>query len=227
MANLHISTFSDDSSLSDDRLHRLAHELARNLLPAEDVLIKFGLSPETFAEVVQPNETFQRYYTESYAMWHGTANLPDRVKTKTAMILEEWLPEASRLLHDPLLNLPPKVQLAMFLGDLSGLKAQAAAAANGTNGAANNQVHVTINLGHGRQVVIEKKLDNVIEGEAEDITPPMPAQATTAVYMGEPTPPEPPPPPPPVQDLSHTPKSIPIRQPKLRAPSVRIRPTEI
>jgi len=172
MTNSIPSTFSSSDLLSDDRLHRLAHELARNLLPPETVFENFGITPELFQDKIQPNETFTRYYAESYALWHGVNNLPERVKTKAAMLFEEFMPEAARIIHDTSLNLPPRVQLAMFIAELGGLKPQPSAASAANNGASvNNKVHVTINLGHGRQVVIEKKLnDEVIEGEAVDIT---------------------------------------------------------
>lgn len=231
MPNLLPSTFSSDDLLSDDRLHRLAHELARNLLSPEDVLASFGITPELFQEKIRMNETFTRYYTESYALWHGVSNLPERVKAKAAMMFEEFLPEAHRIIHDPACNLPPKVQLAMFIAEIGGLKPQQNAAGVGANGGpANNKVHVTINLNHGRQIVIEKKLEPTIEGEAVDITPAPAAintPTTQPIFMGEPTPPPPPPPSPPKPDLSHTPIKVPVKQPKPRAPSVRIIPTEL
>lgn len=171
MANLVPSAFSDNNFLSDGQLQRLAHELARNLKEPAEVFAEFGISAEIFAERIRPSETFSQYYAESFAMWHGTANLPDRVKTKAAMMFEEWLPEAHRILHDPAANLPPKVQLAMFLGKLGGLEPQPLPSGASSGASVENKVHVTINLGHGRQIVIEKKLDKTIEGDAVDITP--------------------------------------------------------
>jgi len=171
MVNTIPSPFSDKNFLSDDQLQKLAHELARNLRTPVEVFNDFGITPEIFAERIQPNEMFTQYYAESYILWNGTANLPDRVKTKAAMMFEEFMPEAHRILHDPLANLPPKVQLAMFIGKIAGLEPQGAigGAAGAVNN--NNKVHVTINLSHGRQIVIEKQLDKEIEGEAVDITP--------------------------------------------------------
>ncbi len=233
MANSIPSAFSDNNFLSDEQMQKLAHELARDLRTPEEVLTDFGISMEDFQTRIRPSDTFTQYYAESFALWHGVSNLPERVKTKCAMAFEEFLPEAVRIMHDNSGNLPPRVQLAMFLGKLGGLEPMPGAS-SAPGAAVNNKVHVTINLGHGRQVVIEKQLNPTIEGESVDVTHEV--QHTPAVsYTGTPT--EAPKPEgemrPKGFPMTHTPMSANIEfppEPEVelpKNPAVKIRPSSV
>lgn len=156
----------DQLLLNDTLLSRLAYELARQIYPTDQVLATYHISEETFNARVMNNPAFMVYYAEAYSIWHESSNAVERTRLKSGNMFEDWLREADRLLHDPALSMAPKVELAKYLGRISGMEPAATQSTGGDRG-----VSVTINLGHARispkTITIEKTLTDV----PDEVTP--------------------------------------------------------
>jgi hypothetical protein len=145
---------------------RLAREIATDLFEVEDILKLHEISGQRW-EDIRSNRVFQKFLNEAVIEWQAATNTAERTKLKAASLLEEWLPEANRRLHDKGEALPAKVQLATLLKQLSGLGDKEA-----SQGGGGEKFNVTINLGSNK-ISIEKqvtqKVIDVTPTHAEDM----------------------------------------------------------
>lgn len=104
----------------EQRLIRLAREVAMDMAPLEEVLGRLGFTLQQFSEL-QRWPKFQRQLAAEVASWESAVNTHERVKLKSAAMIEDWLPEAHQRLHDRAESLAAKGEVAKLITRLAGM----------------------------------------------------------------------------------------------------------
>lgn len=132
-------------------LLRLAREIATDLNDIETILKAHQLTSKQW-DAIKDDARFQTLLKSEMEAWSAASNTPERVKLKSAMLVEEWLPEANKLAHDSSQTLTAKVELMKLLKSLAGLGIDRA------DITASERVSITINLGSDHKLKFEKQL---------------------------------------------------------------------
>ena len=141
----------------ESNIIQLAREIAINHLTTDQIQELYKITPEQWM-IIQRSPRFQKILEGELLAWQGATNTAERTKLKAGAMVEEWLPEANKRLHDPNEALTAKTELAKLVSRIAGLEAKE------TNGPGNGGFSVTINLGD-RPIQIDKPLPpRVIEG---------------------------------------------------------------
>lgn len=147
-------------------LNRLAEELGAGLRPPLAVWQSFGIVTRKDAEAVLGLGVFQEMLHEAHIRWHTKTNLRERIKAKTLVGMEQFLPDMFDDAMDPARPLHHRVQMWKFLGALAGLDAEASAA--GGMAAIGGGVSITIDLSGGGPGAEDPKVV-VIRGTGDDL----------------------------------------------------------
>lgn len=150
---------------TDAALARLASELARNIYPARLVLQNHKVDPETFQNIVVKHPHFQKLYREAHALWNSSEGVSDRISTKSAVLIEQWLEEANRLFHDKDQPMSGKNEMFKILAKMAKVDGSER---DGTGGDVGQRVIVNINLSSANAppVIIDRTHEpRTIEGE--------------------------------------------------------------
>lgn len=150
--------------ITDAQLQRLAQECAREIYPLGDILRAFKIDPIYFGANIIEHPRFVRYYSEATALWASAGNVQERIALKAAVILEEALPSIDALLHDTREGIMGKAKLVEWLSGVSGISGR-----KDGQPQPGDRVSITINMGAGHQVQIEKEIPaqvKTIEGDA-------------------------------------------------------------
>ena len=107
-------------SNSDLDLVRLAREIAMDILPLDKILEQYSISDETWSQL-QRNTKFNRLLASEVEMWTSADNTHERVKVKSAAILEEWLPQLYVRMSDDTEALPAVINAGQMLAKIAGL----------------------------------------------------------------------------------------------------------
>jgi hypothetical protein len=145
----------------DETLVKLAREIAMDIHAVDEILNRLAIPTEQW-EIISQTPRFRHLLEAATAEWGSALNTTERVRIKAATVIEEWLPEADRLLHDKVQLLSGKVEVAKLLRDLGGIgKPTAGDVGSGEH------FSVTINLGADAQLKFERKpvTSQVIDGE--------------------------------------------------------------
>ena len=145
---------------SHHRLAKLAKEVAYDHYTPEQLIERNNISISEWSEI-SAHPTFVKLLKEEILAWNGAANTNERIKLKSAALVENWLKEANEQLHNPEATLSSKTELAKLLTRIGGM------GLNDTNvtGAIGEKVNITINLGDDRPAKFTK--DITIESKAE------------------------------------------------------------
>lgn len=144
----------------------LAREIAMDMEEVDVILKNHNVTPAQF-EKISKDLRFVAILQSCVIEWTSATNTEQRIKLKSAYMLEGWLAEANSRLHDTKENLAAKVELAKFLGRLNnlGLGTHAPMAGDG------EKFSITINLGAGddkvkfEKVVAPKVIEHNSEGQ--------------------------------------------------------------
>lgn len=144
---------------------RLAREIAADILPLDKILANHGLDTDEW-NIIRSSPHFQQLLTSEIEAWNSAGNTHERVKLKSAAMIEEVLPEVYARVHDKAENLNHKAELLKWLKDLSGMGVRNASVA-GTG----ERLSITINLGADQKLQINRELsppsiEGVVESEA-------------------------------------------------------------
>lgn len=145
-----VSTLS--IGLTETQLVKLAREIAMDIQPIETILKQYSISSETW-DSLQRNSKFQQLLSSQVEEWNGAMNTHERVRAKSAAMLEEWLPELNNRMHDSGEALPAKIEAGKMLSRMAGIGVSAAEAGGG-----GTRFTVTINLGEDHKLSFEKQL---------------------------------------------------------------------
>jgi hypothetical protein len=139
---------------------RLARELAINLYDTESVLKANNIDPKEWG-AISKDRRFVKLLKSEMEAWNAANNTPERVRLKSAMLVEEWLLEANKLAHDGSQTLTARIELMKLLKSLGGLGVDRA------EGSIGERFSITINLGADQKLQFDKQLPHkVIEHEA-------------------------------------------------------------
>lgn len=157
------------SSVYDDvKLVKLARGIAMGMKDLPDILFANDLTQREFEEVsTLPH--FNRILEAELRSWANIDNAEDRVRVKSASLIEEFLPELYARLNDREENLMGKVK-ALELASKWARLGQTETPQQGHHG---DRVQVIINLGADNKLVYDKQLPpQVIEHEPAVINAP-------------------------------------------------------
>lgn len=135
----------------------LAKEIAADINELETILNTAGVDEKRW-EAIRVHPVFLEMLNSAKVEWSAATNTEQRVKLKSAAMLELWLEEANKALHDPQQTLAAKTELAKFIGRLAGLGLSNAHVEGG-----GERFSLTINLGADNQLKIETVTPKVIE----------------------------------------------------------------
>jgi hypothetical protein len=133
------------------RIVRLAREIAMQLRDLPDILKSHGV-PQTEFEKLKAHPYFVSVLTSELAAWEAAGNTHDRVKLKSAALIEEWLPELYASMSDRKEALSSRVKAAELAAKLAGMGVYDAK----LEGASADRVQITINMGADRKLEINK-----------------------------------------------------------------------
>lgn len=144
----------------DGLLVALAREIAADLRSLPDILVHFNVTDDQF-DRIKLLPRFNAYLEQHRAEWDSVSNTHERTRLKAAMLVEDWLPEAHRRIHDNKENLNAKTELAKLLARLAGMGIEKVDAT-----ATGDKISVTINLGSDHKLKFEHQLPpKVIDAE--------------------------------------------------------------
>ena len=109
-----------DTPNSDISMVKLAREIAMDIQPLPAILKQYAISDETWAQL-QRNTKFQMLLGSEVEAWQTALNTHERVKMKSAAMLEEWLPELNTRMHDAEEALPAVIEAGKMLARIAGL----------------------------------------------------------------------------------------------------------
>jgi len=112
---------NQDPKLPEEKLVKLANELAKAQLEPADVFQAFGITAAQFEQYVKTNPYFSRTYEAAVLDWHGVTSTAKRIKIKSATSLEQSLTTLHNRLNDPASALPAVVDTAKLLATLAGV----------------------------------------------------------------------------------------------------------
>lgn len=139
-------------SQSDINVVKLAREIAMDIHPIETILKLYSITPENWL-ALQRNQKFIQLLSSQTEEWNAATNTHERVRAKSAAMLEEWLPELNNRMHDHEIALPAKIEAGKMLGRMAGIGVP-----NVEGGGGGERFTVTINLGEDHKLKFEKQL---------------------------------------------------------------------
>lgn len=154
-------TLSQDSS--DLLLVRLAREIAIEIHPLEKILASLGISQDKF-NYIKELPRFQELLMQEITQWRSATNTQERVKLKSAAMVEELLPELFERMHDKSEALPAKIETAKLVTKLAGMGQEK------TGDSAREHFSLTIKIGEGKNLEIQGDRAPTIDHEPEDVS---------------------------------------------------------
>lgn len=143
-------------------LLKLSREIAKDIQPIENIIERFGITPELWSDISKLPRFISFLQSETEA-WNAAANTPERVKAKSLSFVEEILPELYERAHDPREPLSAKVELVKTIGRFAGVGNDKLDV-----GAGGERLSVTINLGADNQIRFEKDVTPQVIDHVED-----------------------------------------------------------
>lgn len=146
--------------MDDATFVKLAREVAMGMNDISSILEKTNIDQNTW-ETISKHPRFRAILEQEVLAWESATNTNERVRVKSAAIVEEWLPELFTRMHDPAENLNAKIEAGKLVARLAGMGVSNAQVTEG-----GERFSVTINLGADNQLKFEKELPpKVIDGE--------------------------------------------------------------
>ena len=143
---------------NEERIRRLAHELARDLHPTQEVLQALGYSHEEYEEL-SGNRFFRQLLLEATAEWRKAGNTQARVKLKAAVGVENKMVDLLNSISDHSEPLSSRVAAFTIVSKLAGL----------------GMPEPPVQADRGQYFKLEIHLDGkdtiVVDGGMKDVTP--------------------------------------------------------
>ncbi len=150
------------------KLVKLARQIAMGVKDLPDILFANDLTQREFEEISKLPH-FKRILDAEVRSWASIDSAEDRVRVKSASLIEEFLPELYARLNDRDENLTGKVKAL----ELASKWARLGQTEAPTAGAPGDRVQVIINLGADNKLVYDKQLPHkVIEHEPAVVNAP-------------------------------------------------------
>lgn len=143
-------------------LLKLSREIAKDIHPIENILERFGITPELWADISKL-PMFTSLLQSEIEAWNAAANTPERIKAKSLSFIEEVLPELYERAHDPREPLSAKVELVKTIGRFANIGND-----KGDGLGVGERLSVTINLGADNQIRFEKDVTSQVIDHVEE-----------------------------------------------------------
>ena len=117
--NITMDAVSSPSN-SDIDVVRLAREIAMDIQPLNKILEQYAISNETWSEL-QRNSRFRMILACEAEAWSTAMNVHERVKVKSAAMLEEFLPELYARMNDREQAFPAVIEAGKMLAKMAGI----------------------------------------------------------------------------------------------------------
>lgn len=127
------------------RIIKLARHIAQGLKDLGDILYEHGVEPDEY-EAIKELPIYKRALESEVNAWKSAGNTLERISLKSAMMIEEFLPEMYARLNDskePLIGKMKAVEVAAKLAKAPGFNGPEAQQQINPG----DRVHVIINLG--------------------------------------------------------------------------------
>jgi hypothetical protein len=148
------------ASLFDASDSQLAMELAAKLSPTAEIIARYSLSSAAF-KLKAKSPIFKKLYQQSKAFWASDANISQRIRIKSQMLLEDSLLVLYQMIHDVDTSPSAKLDATNQLSTLADAKPRREADVGGDAGGG---FHLTLNLG-GKPLEITAPALKEVEGE--------------------------------------------------------------
>lgn len=139
------------NNVDDFLLVKLSREIAMNIFDIETILERYKVDENTW-EFIQYHPRFIQLLQNAITEWESALNTEERVKVKSATMIELWLAHASTLLHRDTEDTGKKTELAKFIARLANMGLGNAQVQGG-----GERLSIVINLGSD-QLKIEKDI---------------------------------------------------------------------
>lgn len=142
-------------------LRSLAVEIAREINETEDILERYSLSKDEFEAIAQ-TRTFKTMFEQASKEWGAAANTAERVKIKSAALIESALPFMFAELKETTHPLSSRA-------DLFGRIARIGALGNApvANSGSGEVFKIEINLGDDKKIIVQQTLPSKVIDDAE------------------------------------------------------------
>lgn len=151
------------SVFDEAKLVKLARQIAMGIKELSEVLFDNSLTLREF-EVIKQLPHFNNILIAEMKAWEGGANTNERLRRKSAAMIEEYLPELYARLNDREEPLMAKIKALELASKMAGFSDKA----DGPIGTPGDKVSVIINLGADTKLTYEKQLPSkVIEHEPD------------------------------------------------------------
>jgi hypothetical protein len=107
-------------NITESTLLKLAREIAMETAELPDILARMGISNQQWS-AIRALPRFQYLLGDLMSAWSSAQNTPERVKLKSAGMLEEALPEMYQRIHDGREPLAAKTELLKLIARLAGI----------------------------------------------------------------------------------------------------------
>lgn len=135
---------------------RLAREIAIDQYDLDTILERNLVNARDFNRI-EKDPRFQKYLQDEIVAWNSATNTTERVKLKAAAMVEEWLPEAFKQLHNDQQPLLHRNDLAKVIKDLGGMGKGGSDMAS-----VGERFSVTINLGSDQKISFQKEVPSKV-----------------------------------------------------------------
>ena len=134
----------------DDLMVSLAREIAMGMHELGTILQNYKVDADEW-EKIRCHPRFVSVLDAEMEAWNSASNAAERLKVKSATLLEDWLLEANTQLYNEKNALNHKVDLAKLIASMAGVGITARAGAAEASG---GRVSITINMGSNKPLPI-------------------------------------------------------------------------
>ena len=101
---------------------RLAREIARDLIPIEDICSRYKLDEDQYQRVIR-HPMFAQRLQEELDVWNASTPraITERIGAKAATMIEESLVEVYALIHDKSIPMAPKIEALKWASRIAGV----------------------------------------------------------------------------------------------------------
>lgn len=149
----------------EDRLRHLAHEIAMDIFPVEDILRANNVTEKEWL-VVQDNYIFKALLQREKERWHSALSTAERVRIKALTLVEDSLLAAARVINNEAEGAQGRARMLEAVSKIANLGDKPQMAGEG------GKVMIQINMGADKQLHHEVTPQvTVIEAtpESEDV----------------------------------------------------------
>lgn len=148
------------SVASESLSHQLAIEMATGLYSLDDLVIKFDIS-KTQIKRIGRDPHFKRVFAEAKALWNSDGNVQERVRRKSALLLEDSILPIYSIIQDASLAPGPRIDAFAKLRSTADMEPT-----KGGDGAVKESFTLNIMMGaDSKSVTIDSE---TLEVEGED-----------------------------------------------------------